>query len=256
MKLADPCFYRPQHIDFLISAGPFFDLMCICQIKLGPSLPVLQKTSLGWVVTGRNSQSKYSFNSKIYHINTSIEDESKVDLIVRKFWELEELPTESTQIYSEEHEKCENEFKTSVRRLASLRFVVSLPFKSDAKLLGSSFDTAKRRFRALERRLSKDDTMWQILRPQSITTKLRVVFDASCRTSSHISLNELLMVGPILQEKLYSTLIHFRFHNYIITADIGGMYRPTAVAMNWSFYRLVKAIQNSTLRRFLNYGNL
>ena len=53
VELADPRFYKPQKIDLLIGAGPFFDLMCVGQIKLGPSLPVLQKTSLGWIVTGR-----------------------------------------------------------------------------------------------------------------------------------------------------------------------------------------------------------
>ena len=122
MELADPCFYKPQKIDLLIGAGPFFDLMCVGQIKLGPSLPVLQKISLCWIVTGRYNQSKDSFNSKVFHINTSIEDESNVDSIVRKFWELEELPIESTQIYSEEHEKCENKFKTHPFRSGQIKF--------------------------------------------------------------------------------------------------------------------------------------
>ena len=149
MKLANPCFYKPHNIDFLIGGGPLFDLKCISQIQLSPSLPVLQKTSLGWIITGRYCQSKD-------------EDGSNVDSIVRKFWELEEFPTESTQICSEDHEKCENEFKTSVRRLASGKFEVSLPFRSDPILLGSSFDTAKRRFLSLERRLSKDGSMRQM----------------------------------------------------------------------------------------------
>ena len=46
-ELADPCFYKLQEINLLIGVGPFFDLMCIVKIKLDPSLPVLQKTSLG-----------------------------------------------------------------------------------------------------------------------------------------------------------------------------------------------------------------
>ena len=52
--------------------------------------------------------------------------------------------------------------KDSVRRLPSGRFKVSFPFKSDPNLLGSSFDTAKRRFLALERKLSKDKIMREI----------------------------------------------------------------------------------------------
>ncbi|KAH8384178.1 hypothetical protein KR200_007156, partial [Drosophila serrata] len=46
-----------------------------------------------------------------------------------------------------------------------------------------------------------------VLRPQSTSTKLRVVFDASCKTSTQVALNDILMVGPTIQEELYSTLL-------------------------------------------------
>ncbi|XP_037819937.1 uncharacterized protein LOC119609284 [Lucilia sericata] len=155
IELADPCFHKPQKIDLLIGAEIFFDLISVGQIKSGPSLPILQKTSLGWIVTGKYNQSKGSnANNKVFHINSSIENESNIDSIVKKFWELEEIPKESTKIYSEEQQECEEIFRNSVRRLSSGRFEVSLPFKSDTKLLGSSFETAKRRFLSLERKLS------------------------------------------------------------------------------------------------------
>ncbi|KAH8318619.1 hypothetical protein KR067_003137, partial [Drosophila pandora] len=63
-----------------------------------------------------------------------------------------------------------------------------------------------------------------VLRPQSTTTKLRVVFDASCKTSTQKCLNDLLMVGPI-QEELYSTLLRFRLNKLALIADIKKMYR-------------------------------
>ncbi|KAJ8977558.1 hypothetical protein NQ317_019133 [Molorchus minor] len=50
--LADPTFHTPGQIDLLIGAGTFFELLTIVQIKLGDNLPVLQKTKLGWVVSG------------------------------------------------------------------------------------------------------------------------------------------------------------------------------------------------------------
>lgn len=68
-----------------------------------------------------------------------------------------------------------------------------------------------------------------MLRLQSTTIKLRVVFDASSRSSSQISLNEILMVGPTIQEELYSTLLRFRFHKFAVTADIEKMYRQVLV---------------------------
>ncbi|XP_053959327.1 uncharacterized protein LOC128863902 [Anastrepha ludens] len=67
-----------------------------------------------------------------------------------------------------------------------------------------------------------------VLRPQSTTTKLRMVFDASSRTSTQ-ALNETLMVGPIVQEELFSTLLRFRLHKYAMTADIMKMYRQILV---------------------------
>ncbi|KAH8417437.1 hypothetical protein KR222_007157, partial [Zaprionus bogoriensis] len=57
IKLADPEFYKSQNVDLLIGASLFFDLLCVGQIKLDVGLPLLQKTRLGWIVTGGGSDS-------------------------------------------------------------------------------------------------------------------------------------------------------------------------------------------------------
>ena len=49
-----------------------------------------------------------------------------------------------------------------------------------------------------------------VIKPDSTTTKLRVVFDASCATSTGISLNNALMVGPVVQEDLLTIILRFR----------------------------------------------
>ncbi|XP_070069982.1 uncharacterized protein [Drosophila takahashii] len=64
-----------------------------------------------------------------------------------------------------------------------------------------------------------------VLRPQSTSTKLRVVFDASSCTSTQVALNDILMVGPTIQEELYSTLLWFRLHKFALAADVKKMYR-------------------------------
>lgn len=64
-----------------------------------------------------------------------------------------------------------------------------------------------------------------VIKPDSTTTKLRIVFDASCQTSSGISLNEALMVGPTVQEDLNSIVLRFRLHRFAVVADIEIMYR-------------------------------
>ncbi|KAL7724155.1 hypothetical protein ACLKA6_010102 [Drosophila palustris] len=77
--------------------------------------------------------------------------ESRLEALVERFWELEAVPElKDSAKYSPEQLACEKSFKDNVRNLSSGRFEVSLPFKIDPKILGSSFETAKRRFLSLE----------------------------------------------------------------------------------------------------------
>jgi len=56
------------------------------------------------------------------------------------------------------------------------------------------------------------------------STKLRVVFDASAKSSNGVSLNDTLLPGPSLYPLLMKVLIHFRQHNFGLTADISKMF--------------------------------
>ncbi|GFW18305.1 integrase catalytic domain-containing protein [Trichonephila clavipes] len=64
-----------------------------------------------------------------------------------------------------------------------------------------------------------------VLRLSSKTTRLRVVFNANAKTSSGLSLNDLLCKGGVIQEDLFSILITFREYAYAFTADIRQMFR-------------------------------
>lgn len=68
-----------------------------------------------------------------------------------------------------------------------------------------------------------------VLKPESTSTKLRVVFDGSCKTSTNLSLNDILFVGPTVQDELFTILIRFRLYKYVFTADITKMYRQILV---------------------------
>ena len=67
--------------------------------------------------------------------------------------------------------------------------------------------------------------MHGVVKEASTTTKLRVVFDASARSSSGISLNDQLLPGPNLYPHLSNTVMHFRQHQFAITGDISKMFR-------------------------------
>ena len=72
--------------------------------------------------------------------------------------------------------------------------------------------------------------MHAVTKESSTSTKLRVVFDASARTTSGHSLNETLMVGPTLYPDIIDILIRFRSYSVSVTADISKMYRAVALS--------------------------
>ncbi|XP_055527818.1 uncharacterized protein LOC129720381 [Wyeomyia smithii] len=59
-----------------------------------------------------------------------------------------------------------------------------------------------------------------VYKESSSTTKIRVVFDASAKTTSGISLNDALEVGPTVQNDLITILLRFCCYPVVLTADI------------------------------------
>jgi hypothetical protein len=68
-----------------------------------------------------------------------------------------------------------------------------------------------------------------VFKETSTTTKTRVVFDGGAQTSTGLSLNDILQVGPTIQQDLYSLVLRFRTHQVCFTADIAQMYRQVKV---------------------------
>lgn len=69
-----------------------------------------------------------------------------------------------------------------------------------------------------------------VVKESSITTKLRVVFDGSCKTTNGTSLNDLQLTGPTIQQELFDILLRFRTYRYVLSADIEKMYRQVLIA--------------------------
>ena len=68
-----------------------------------------------------------------------------------------------------------------------------------------------------------------IIRPESTSTKLRVVFNGSSKSSSGAFLNDLQMVGPNVQSDIVSIILRFRSHEFVIGGDIEKMYRQVQI---------------------------
>lgn len=68
-----------------------------------------------------------------------------------------------------------------------------------------------------------------MIKNSSLSTKLRIVFDGSSETTTGLSLNDVLMTGPTIQDNLISHFIRFRKYKYVVTADIEKMYQRVLV---------------------------
>ncbi|XP_073820359.1 uncharacterized protein [Musca autumnalis] len=253
IELADPWFYKPQHIDVLLSAEVFFDLMLDGKISLGNGLPCLTNTVFGWIVGG-SSPSRSHSNSLTCNLIVSTREQN-IDETLNQFWKVEKY-SKSPSTYTEAEKVIEDHIIENNRFDSYGRVQVRLPFKKLRNYLGNSLQIARRRFLSLERRLERDSTLKlmheelmqeyvslghmspytqsldnslfvavAVLNPHSSSTKLRVVFDAFAHTSSNHSLNDKLMVGPTVQQDLITTLFSFRWIKYALTAKISKMYR-------------------------------
>ena len=69
-----------------------------------------------------------------------------------------------------------------------------------------------------------------VVREDKETTKIRIVFDASARDSTtSMSLNQLLEVGPNYIPQLFDLLISFRSNSIALTADIERAFHQIAI---------------------------
>ncbi|GFQ91591.1 uncharacterized protein TNCT_228521 [Trichonephila clavata] len=229
----------------------------------GHSLTAME-TIFGRVVLGKTKISCQRIISNHANYNA-------VEFQLDKFWQLEELS--ETKPFTNEEIACENHFKRTYTRDSTGRFAVKFPFRDSSDELGSSRDIAVHRLQQIERRFSKNQSLsdqyhkfmddylklghMELIPENEIDVpasssfylphhpvpnkngdKFRVVFDGSAKSSSGISLNDKLMVGPQLQTDLTTLLLRFRMHKIAITADIEKMYRQITLRDS-DFQRIV-----------------
>jgi len=68
-----------------------------------------------------------------------------------------------------------------------------------------------------------------VVKPESTTTRVRVVYDASVTSTNEKSLNDHLYPGPKLQQDLPGIIIRFRLHKVVFTTDIKQMFRQIVI---------------------------
>ncbi|XP_077294632.1 uncharacterized protein LOC143917108 [Arctopsyche grandis] len=255
IKLSDPLWNKPTPIDLLLGAEICVHAMKAGTIQLGKGMPILKDTEFGWTIVGPYPEVNNAPGKS--HIGLS-----QLDSHIQNFWMIDQVPMVKHQ--SLEEKRCEEHFQAHTSRDKNGRFCVALPYKNSPVVLGSSLHIAEKRHKTLERRFLANNNLKMeynkvleeyinlghmseceppeahevhcylphhvVVKESSLTTKYRVVFYASAKTTSNISLNNILMVGPSVQSDLLSLLLNFRLHKYVITADIKQMYRQIQIA--------------------------
>lgn len=72
-----------------------------------------------------------------------------------------------------------------------------------------------------------------------MTTKLRVVSDASAKSRAGVDLNDTLMTGPTIQHNIFELVLKFRLHKLVLTADIENMYWQFTVHPEDGNYQII-----------------
>ena len=252
--MADPEFGQPGKIDVLLGVEIFVDIMCHGRRRGRPGSPTAIETMFGWVLAG-NTGIEGSDMVASHHVSMRTGDD-----LLRNFWEVEEKTIANSSLTPEERTVL-NHFDAHHSRDSEGRFVVPLPKRPSSTKLGESRAQAVRRFITFERvmhargqfkevdevideyfvsnhaepvppaDLEKPPSevfylpMHVVRKESSMTTKVRAVFDASAKTSTGASLNDILLVGPTVHPPLVDVLIRFHSHRIALVADVSRMYR-------------------------------
>lgn len=263
LSLADPTFDIPNKIDILLGADVYGQVLMDGVIKGPYGTPTAQQTALGWILSGPiQKNSVHPRNISVNHVQFN-----KVDML-KQFWEIEndDIVVDTKRLYTEEEKRCEEIYKATTERDTSGRYIVRLPFRiaKPECVNGNSEAIAAKRFSYLERKLEKNSKLKEryaevineylelghlveiaepnknikqamylphhaVVRDDKSTSKVRAVFDASCKNSNGVSLNDLLMIGPTLQPDLRHLIMGWRRYPVCLVADIVKMYRQVLV---------------------------
>lgn len=193
----------------------------------------------------------------------------QLDRLIQRFWEIEDIP--SKHLLTRDEQLAEDIFMaTHTRDPTSGRYTVTIPFRKHTPALGESRQAALKRLYSLESRLALKPELAQkyngfiedylnsghmILAPPPppdsgavyyipyhaiFKKKFRIVFDASCASSTGVSLNDHQLNGPKLQNDLCEILLRFRLHRYAVSADIIKMFRQVRInRKDWDFQRIL-----------------
>ena len=251
LDLADLNQDEATQVDLLIGSDFYWEFVTGKTIR-GDDGPVAIETSLGWVLSGptglgESEKSAVSlFNTHTLRVEGMTNRE--LDKTLKTFWELESLGIEEVS-----NDPVCDRF-TSTLQIKNGRYEVSLPWRDYHDDLPDNYDLSRRRLHGLLKRLQQNPEVLReynsiiceqlekgivevvrdsevtpdvthylphhaVTRHDKETTKVRVVYDASARSSGP-SLNDCLHTGPKFNQRILEILLRFRSYPIAFVADI------------------------------------
>ncbi|XP_055590095.1 uncharacterized protein LOC129742245 [Uranotaenia lowii] len=272
LKMADPQFNISGRIDMLLGAEHFFTFLINKEVKrmvLGPKLPILVDSVFGWIVSGRDESLQQNGSVRCCTATTTEKIEELLEKFWKvescddqPAWSKEEQDCEED--FKQTHSRTEDgryviqlpKHVNWERMLGDSRVMALDRYRKLENRLDRN-PSMKEQYHAFMqeyldmghmRRItdaelqSEANAMDQpkvfylphhaVMKESSTTTKVRVVFDASARTDSGYSLNDVLLKGPVIQDDILNLLVRFRRHQVALVGDVEKMYRQVLQAIN------------------------
>ena len=245
-------------IDILVGLDAYWRFMKDGIVRCPGSL-VAQETSFGWVVSGAATcDQSQPASCQLLLMNDMSES------ALRNLWDLDVIGVKEDR--DDEAKAMLDDFSSKVVYKDG-RYEVALPWKSGMSpgQLQDNQAGAESRLSSLSRKLIRDQPLAHsynealgdmenggiieevpanelkgpfptyymphlpVVRPDSASTKVRPVFDASARGPNGVSLNDCLEAGPSLIPSLTDVLLRFRRHRYAVTGDITKAFLQVSV---------------------------
>ena len=247
LDLADVCLDKTLEVDLLIGSDFYWEFVTGETIR-GENGPVAINTTLGWVLSGPAgvAEPEESTVSLVNAHTLRVEGitNKELDNTLRLFWELESLGIEEVA-----NDPVCDRFASTLQ-VKNGRYEVSLPWRKYHDDLPDNYSLSRRRLHGLLKRLQQNPEVLReydsiireqlergiveevkdpevthylphhaVIRQDKETTKVRVIYDASARSSGP-SLNDGLHTGPRFNQRILEILLRFRSYPVAFIADI------------------------------------